>query len=379
MENRNKKFIIPLVIIIIILIVLVIIGIIYSNNTSKLPQATISDFNKVKLVLKEEIDENYIQLDIQKYTYEYQAYRYLVRKENSIKVENLSEEDKMSMLMYKLNIYNEINNNYFEVLKDYENEKEYKIEFNNKTYEMSNTSIKADKFIELYEKEYGEKFKANIKTFSLVYDNLCDNLIVHYLEDINSYVLYIDTTKGAKACEINDGVLVAYYENENKLSLYESKNGKIVAEYQYDKKDNEYVFKSRIILNELNKNIEKIEFGNNITGLERDAYLAYINESTKKDNNSFNPGNNVCVSLDWLTNNGYYKNDANLKGSVLFEHNNDEINLTLYVNNGKYSLQSIDDSGFNKITDTNILTTTNCNHIVLKDMIYCDKNCNYEK
>ena len=65
-----------------------------------------------------------------------------------------------------------------------------------------------------------------------------------------------------------------------------------------------------------------------MSDFETYAYLAYMNESTKEENNSFNAGNNVCLSIDWLVNNGYYKNNMNLKGSVLFEVNNNNINIS---------------------------------------------------
>lgn len=374
----NKKKIMISTTIVAISTIIIVIMIFLNNN--KLPEATIKDFNNIKKVIKNEIQEEYFQVDIQKYTFEYQAYSYLNSKDEDIMIENLSTEEKMSMLAYKLFLNSTNDNNKLEIIRDYKNESEKQIDYtNSKTYVISSLSISRKNFNELYKKEYNEEIDEKIKTFNIMYDGSCDNIIIHYIDDIDTYVYYMDASINAKSCEITGGELTAYKFERNNLSLYESRNGKTIGEYIYEKKDNEYIFKGRKKVKEVNENIEKVNFGKIAKELEVSAISAYINESSKTENKEFNAGNNVCLSIDWLVNRGYYKNILNLKGSILFEINNNEMHIKSWLNNGKYSLQTIDNSGYNKITQQNIKTTINCNGKELKNVVYCDLDCKYIK
>lgn len=374
MKKNNLKIIIPIISLILIIIVIVIVAL---QKNVKLPQATITNFDNINLISKNEITEEYFQPDIQKYTFEYNSYSYLNKLNKNLNIDNLSIEEKMSLLAYKLHSNNTNDNNQLEILKNYENEKN--ITYNSKLYEMSLLSIKVENFNELYRKEYNEKLVNKIDTFNMMYDNSCDNIIVHYVKDIDTYVYYVDASPNTKKCDVSGGILTGYDIKDNILNLYESKNDIIVGKYVYEIKDNEYIFKERDIINTKEERIEKLNFGKELVDFETYAYLAYMNESTKEENNSFNAGNNVCLSIDWLVNNGYYKNNMNLKGSVLFEVNNNNINIKSWLNNEKYSLQSIENLEVNKITNKEIITTIDCNGKKIKNVVYCDKKCDYVK
>ncbi|MGM9877842.1 MAG: hypothetical protein ACI33S_04245 [Bacilli bacterium] len=371
--KKILKWLLP--VILLILVVLIIGYLIFIRN--KLPEASISDFGKTELIIQNDISIEYYQKDLFNYIDIYYPYSNLNNKDKSIKVEQLSVEEKMSLLAYKLYINGTVTNTETLTQTDYINSIENEINYNGREYKKTFSAIKIDKFNELYKKEFKEDLNQIIDTFYIM-NGGCNNVLVYYVKDLSLYIYYIDVSNNTKECSTIDGSLVGYLINDKELKLYEEINGKVVAEYVYEIEDDNYYFKGRYILEKANENVNRLEFGKSLINFDTYAHLAYIKESTKEENKSFNAGNNACLSIDWLVNNGYYENDSNLKGSVLIEYKDNKLYLKTWLNNGKYSIQSTGET-LNKIVDKDIVTSTNCNGGTMKNVVYCDSSCKYIK